>query len=535
MNGTARRLLEALGDTAPAFVPRRAGELPGRTRRVLAALADTPLRRDADEYRPRPARTASPRLVLAAVLTGLLAVGVDQSATGVAAVRIASALGGLDELAWLSTPYLAAFLVTGFIARRAADRIGIRRCLLFALAALAAGAAMTVVAPAMPWLAVARAWQGAAAGAVAVLAVRLLVEVPEPHARGRYLGAHAAAYGAMTVAGPVLGGAAADAGPRWLFAAEAVLATLGFAFAAAVVPGRTSRSPDRTPGAGAGSLLLVLVPLVVVTGAGARWGWGSAAAVLCYTLSALGIVVFAAVTGSAGDRAVLPPRLLRERWSAPSLVGAFLAGTIVPAVFVLTPVHLQVVLGLSPGAAGLLVTPAALAMLAASAAARPLLIRTGQGRAVAVTGALLAVAGLGSFAWAGTAAGAAVIVGCGMLTGAGLGLVNPILTDLLVSGASFSQWNSASTALNVARLSGVFVGTGGYLAVLFAAPGRPSATATTVAFLAAAGVALAAVVAVLFLRDTRSGLGPPPAADDREGRPVPRVTGSLYHWPQTGF
>lgn len=533
MNGTARRVLEALSDTTPAFVPRRAGELPGRTRRVLAALADTPLRRDADEYRPRPARTPSPGLVLAAVITGLLAVAVDQSATGVAAVRIASALGGLDELAWLSTPYLAAFLVTSLTARPAADRIGIRRCFLFALAALVAGAGMAVVAPAMPWLAVARAGQGAAGGAVAVLAVRLLTEVTEPRDRARYLGVCASVYGVMTVAGPVLGGAAAEVGPRWLFAAEAVLATVGFAFAAAVVPNRMSYSPDRTPGAG--SLLLVLVPLAVVTGAGARWGWGSAAAVLCFTLSALGIAVFAAVTASAGDRAVLPPRLLRERWSAPSLAGAFLAGTVIPAVFVLTPVHLQVVLGLSPGAAGLLVTPAALAMLAASTVARPLLIRTGHGRAIAVTGALLAVAGLGSFAWAGTAAGAAVLAGCGVLTGAGLGLVIPILTDLMLSGASFSQRNSASTALNVARQSGVFVGTGGYLAVLFAAPGRPSATAATVAFLAAAGVALAAVVAVLFLRDTRSGLGPPPAADDRDNRPVPRATGSLYHWPQTGF
>lgn len=532
MNGTARRLLEALGDTTPAFLPRGGAE---RTRRLLATLADAPLRRAADEYRPRPVRTPGAGLVVAAVLTGLLAVAADQTALGVAAVRTASALGGLDELAWLSTPYLAAFLVTGLVARRAADRIGTRWCFLLALAALVAGAGTAVVAPVMPLLAVARAWQGAAAGAVAVLAVRLLLEVIEPRNRGRSLDLYAAVFGAMTVAGPVLGAAAAGAGPSWLFAGEAALATLGLVFAAAVVPGGTSRSPDPAPAAGAGSLLLVLVPLVVVTGAGARWGWGSAAAVLCYTLAALGIAVFAVVTGWAGDRAVLPPRLLRERWSAPSLAGSFLVGLILPAVFVLTPVHLQVVVGLSPGAAGLLVTPAALAMLVASTVASRLLVRTGQGRAIAVTGALLAVAGLGAFAWAGTAAGAAVTTGCGMLAGAGLGLVIPILGELLFSGASLSWRNSASTALNLARQSGLFLGTGGYLAVLFAEPGRPSGAATTTAFLAAAGVALATVVAVLFLRDTRSGFGPPEAVEDRETRPVPHAAGRRHHWPQTGF
>ncbi|MGW3959420.1 MFS transporter [Amycolatopsis sp. NPDC005003] len=526
----ARRLLEALGDTTPAFTPRRAGERPGR---LLAALADTPLRRDVDEYRPRPARTPGPGLVVAAVLTGLLAVAADQAAVGVAAVRTASALDGLDQLAWPTTPYLAAFLLTGLIARRAADRIGIRRCFLVALAALAAGAAATVVAPAMPWLAATRAWQGAAAGAVAVVAIRLVTDVTEPRDRGRYLGIYGAVYSALTVTGPLLGGAAAEAGPRWLFAAEAVLATLGLAFAAAVVPGR-SPSPDRVPTAGTGALLLVFAPLAVVTGAGARWGWGSAAAVLCYTLAALGIVVFAAVTVVAGDRAALEPRLLRERWSAPPLVGAFLAGTLVPAVFVLAPVHLQVVLGWSPVAAGLLVTPAALAMVTASAVGGRLFGR-GLGRTVAVTGMMLACTGLGAFAWTRATAGAAVLAGCGMLAGAGLGLVNPVLTQSLFSGASFSRWSSASIALNFARQSGMFVGTGGYLAVLFAAPGRPSATATAVAFLAAAVVALAAVVVALFLRDTRSGFGPPEATDDREPRPVPHATALRQRWPQTGF
>lgn len=527
MKGGGRRLLEALGDTTPAFTaePGTAGARgPGR---LLAALADATPRRADDEFRRRPARSPSPGLVLAALLTGLVSVAADLGATGTAAVRIAANLGGFEQQAWVSTPFLAAALVTVVGAPWADGRFGTRRCLLLALGVFALGAAVSAVVPSVLLLAVTRTVQGAGAGAVFALAFPMVMQVIEPRLRGRYLGLVASAAVLMTAVGPVLGGFAAELGWRALFLGEGGLAVLGLVAGVVVFPEDADRAPSGRA-VGLGTISLALVPLVVVAGAGPRWGWGSAASVLCFTLSALGLAAFAVVVWSAGEDAVLPVSLLRARPTALPLAGGFLVGALSPVVFVLFPLHLQVVGELPPLASGLLAGFAALVMTAASLVTARLSERLGRIRATAVAGVLLAAAGIAWAAWAGAT------IGSGVLIGAGLGIAGRVVNAALWTDLERLQWASASRAMVFARHGGTFAGTTAYLTVVFAEPGSLALT-TSKAFFVALGIAAVAAVVVAFLAGARPAGGSPGGASDPEDVALTHSPGLRPYWPRTGF
>src|SRR3954467_13662397 len=97
------------------------------------------------------------RLLLAAVMSGLLLAMLDQTIVGTALPRIVASLDGTSLYLWVVTAYLVPATVTLPLYARLSDRWGRRRLLLIGMALFLTGSALAGAALSMGWLVGARA------------------------------------------------------------------------------------------------------------------------------------------------------------------------------------------------------------------------------------------------------------------------------------------------------------------------------------------------------------------------------------------
>jgi len=271
-------------------------------------------------------------------------------------------------LGWVVTAYTLAFGCCLLAAGRLADRVGRRRgfvagLVLFAAASLACG-----LAPSGGALLAARAVQGLGA-AIASPAALALVTAARPEARGRAraLGWWTAAAAGGGASGWVLGGLLTGVLDwRWVF--------------------------------------LVNVPL-------------------CAAAAALAPIVLRERRDPSPGRSLRRTLLARPGVAGPNVVAAVITATTTPPLFLCT-LHVQNVLGLAPGAAGLLFPPVNLAVVAGSLAGPRVAAAVGERRAM--TGGLLAVAAgaLALLAIAPSAPALPSLLGGFVLLGSGLGVAS---------------------------------------------------------------------------------------------------------------
>jgi len=143
-------------------------------------------------------------LLLAAMSAGALMVGVELMVTAVALPNILASLADWTQLrraSWVVNGYLLAYIATMPLAGRAADRYGLPRLLMLALAAFAAGSVASGMAQNLDQLVVARAIQGIGGGAIVPLATAGASLLFGGQSRARALGI----VGACTFLGMALG------------------------------------------------------------------------------------------------------------------------------------------------------------------------------------------------------------------------------------------------------------------------------------------------------------------------------------------
>src|SRR3954453_21472948 len=100
------------------------------------------------------------RLLLAAVMSGLLLAMLDQTAVGTALPRIVGDLGGSHLYIWLVTAYLVPATVSLPIYARLSDRYGRRTLLLIGMGLFLLGSGLSAASQSMEQLVSFRAVQG---------------------------------------------------------------------------------------------------------------------------------------------------------------------------------------------------------------------------------------------------------------------------------------------------------------------------------------------------------------------------------------
>lgn len=335
---------------------------------------------------------------------------VDQTAVPLATPDAIKGLdASLDQSQWLLTANilpLAAFMVLG---GRLGDLLGLRRVFLagaviFLLATSAAGAAQDI-----GWMLAARAVQGFGAACMMPTAVAIVSAVAPEDRRGMALGVLAGGSAFFAALGPVLGGLLTSIDWRLVFFVNVPLAALAIVLTLRGTPPLAPSERGRVRDldfAGMATLALFAGGLV--------YGLSRISDVpltdpeaLIPLLAGIGFGALFVVIELKVDDPLLDLRLFRHKNFLASNISQVLAGSVELGMGFLLPFLLLLVIGVSPGLAGIALIPATVPIILAGPLAGRAFDRIG-GRVpltvgfltLAASGAALAIAVPSETAWA---------------------------------------------------------------------------------------------------------------------------------------
>ncbi|MBA2693935.1 MAG: MFS transporter, partial [Rubrobacter sp.] len=325
---------------------------------------------------------------------------------------------GEAQVGWVITGFLLAYAISIPLYGRISDFYSIRGVYAIGLAIFAVGSLVCALAPSLQILVLGRVVQAIGCAAVPALGTVAITKVLPPGERGGALGLIVSSVGVGAAVGPIVGGVVEELiGWHYLFIGSLVLALVLIPGAMRVLPngGHTGeKNFDLTGGVLLGlaaGLLLFGITQGQVEGFGHPSSWGS-----FIGSAAAGAGFFGRITTVAHP--FVSPGLFKNRaYVAAVLVGFFLMLANVAAL-VMVPLLIADVNGLSPGIAGLVLTPEAVALAILSPMTGQLSDRVGVKKPIfaGLAAMLASVLFLSSFG----AGGSPYVVSAGML-GIGIG------------------------------------------------------------------------------------------------------------------
>ncbi|MBD0739600.1 MFS transporter [Streptomyces sp. CBMA29] len=427
-----------------------------------------------------PRRTGRPAppawAVLVAVCAGQFLVVLDVSVVNVAlpSMRTDLALSQAGQQ-WVVNAYAITFAGLLMLGGRAADLFGRKRVFLVGLGLFTAASLAGGLAQSSGLLIAARTLQGIGAAVLAPTTLAILTtSFPEGPERTRAIGTWTAVGAGGGAAGGLVGGLLTDyLSWRWVLLVNVPIGALVIVGAALWLTesrGGTSRRLD-IPGA------------VLVTGGVAALaygiaeseshGWTSATALLPVIGGAVLLGGFVAVEARTAQP-LMPLRLFRIRSVSAANTVLLAVGAATFATWYFLSLYMQNVLHYSPVRAGLSFLPHTVSIIVGSKLA-PRLMSYVDSRIIGAAGGLISAAGL---AWQSrlTVDGAFLtsILGPGVLTMFGAGLMMTPIAAAATSGVGMSEQGLVSGLLNTSRQLG---GALGLTILATAAAGRISSRA----------------------------------------------------------
>ncbi|MGW2865069.1 MFS transporter [Streptomyces sp. NPDC001205] len=403
---------------------------------------------------------------LTAVCLGAFILLVDVTIVNVALPSMADDLdASFTSLQWVIDGYALALAALLLASGSLADRFGHRRCYVYGLALFALASLVCGLAPSVGVLIAARVVQGVGGAAMFATAPALLLTSYQGRDRGTAFGVWGAANGAAAAAGPLLGGLLTEH-ISWptIFWVNLPIAAVAIAMTLRVVrpdqlrtaPGHGAPARIDVPGAAAFTLAAGALTYGLIRGGEA--GWTGAETLATFAVTALALVAFVVIehrTARRGGAPMLDLTLLRRPSFAGLMSGALLLQGSAFGCLVLVSLWLQSVLGLSPVAAGLALTPLAAASFVVAVFAGRHIQRLAP-RVPIGGGLLLVAAGMLLLRVGMTAeAGRASLLWGLVVTGVGVGLATPVLVSAATSTVPPQRAGMAGGAVNTFRQLGM--------------------------------------------------------------------------------
>ncbi len=413
--------------------------------------------------------------VMVGLMLGMFLASLDQTIVSTSIYTIANDLDGLSLQAWATTAYLITSTVSTPLYGKLSDIFGRRPLYLTAIAIFLAGSLYAGSVNSMTELALARGVQGLGAGGLLALALTIIGDIVSLKERSKYQGYFMSVFGISSVLGPVVGGAFAGSanilgfdGWRWVFFINLPigLAALAVVFMFLHLPAKHVK--QKIDYWGAAAITLAIVPLLLVAEQGRSWGFASTNAFLCYGLGMVGIIWFLLAEKRAGDYALIPLRLFRNMTFGLSSLLNFIIGIGMFGAIAMLPMYLQLVKGLTPTEAGLMMITFTVGILTGSITAGRTISASGTYRIFPIMGTgILTVAAVTMGLVLGVDTGLWVPGLIAVFFGMGLGFcMQPLTLAMQVSVPPKDMGVGTSSAAFFRSMGGA-VGTAVFISMLF--------------------------------------------------------------------
>jgi EmrB/QacA subfamily drug resistance transporter len=397
-------------------------------------------------------------VVLWTVLAGLFSVNVTFTIFAVALTNVAHGLHtSLADVTWVITAPLLTFGVAAPVLGRIGDTYGHRRLYLAGTALAVVCALLTAAAPNVGSLIAARALSGIDGAAAGAASMALIFRVFEEEDRTKAMGWWSLVGAGGPVIGVVVGGLLISTfGWRALFLMQAPLTTAALVVAYLVLPETERARSEAFDRAGAVTITVAVTALLVGLNRGPVTGWSSPLVVGAFVLCPVAAALF--VRAERRARAPLVPlELLRRRNFSFPIANQVFTNFAYMGGFILAPILLERVYGLSTAGAGLMVIARPLTFSVVAPVAGYLAGRVGQ-RFSAVAGSAALAASMAVFAVVTRQSGTAWVVVALALSGVGMGVASPSVAAAVANSVDEDSLGVASASQQLMAQVGVVAG-----------------------------------------------------------------------------
>jgi len=296
----------------------------------------------------------SVRAIIAGIMLAMFLSALEQTIVAPALPTIGRALGNVELLSWVVTAYLISATVATPLFGKLSDIYGRRRMMLVSVGVFVLGSVACALAPTMEMLIVARALQGIGGGGILPLAQTVIADLLSPRERPLVQSYTSVMFLAACILGPALGGVMTDhvhwSLIFWINLPLGVIALVLSDQALRRLP--RHEQPHRVDVAGAALMVTAAMTLLLALAwGGVRYPWTS--------LTILGLIgASAALWAAFGWRLMRAPEpfIPLTMLGEPVVLGIVMAGffsigTIV-GLSIFVPIYVELVLGHSPSASG---------------------------------------------------------------------------------------------------------------------------------------------------------------------------------------
>jgi EmrB/QacA subfamily drug resistance transporter len=333
--------------------------------------------------------------ILAGAATGLFILMLDSTMLALALPSIRRELGASSSgLQWVQNVYLLTMAALVITLGRLGDMLGRKLVFQLGMLAFAAGAVVSATADSVAQLIGGRIVQGLGAAALLSLSLAIATLAFPPGERPRAVGIWAAVSAVALAIGPLVGGVAVEVVSwRVIFWLVVPFAALALAIMAVSAPeSRDETAEKRVDVPGVVTVTLGLTAVVLALVQGKQWGWDSAST-LGVLAAGLGLLTCFWVVEHRVHQPIMDFHLFRSGPYFGATAAAFaLVGSFWALIFYL-PQYVELVLGYSTVASGVLVLPVTAPMVAISPFAGALSARLGA-RGLMTVGMACATAGM---------------------------------------------------------------------------------------------------------------------------------------------
>ena len=334
-------------------------------------------------------------MLVASLMLAMFIGAIDQTVVSTATPKILADLGGFNLLSWMFTSYMLTSTVVVPLVGKLSDIYGRKTFVLVGIVAFLIASIACGAAPNMESLIAFRAIQGFGGGVIFASVFATIGDIFPPAERSKYMGLFTGIFALASLLGPLLGGALTDAlSWRWVFFINIPVCLVALPAIWWNLPSRHGVVRPKIDWIGAIILSAAAVVLLLAfEWAGRKYAWDSAQIIGLFVAGAVLIAAFIAQEARHAEP-VIPLFLFKNNVFLMSNLIVFTMGMGMFGALQYLGIFVQTAQGASATVSGIIGTPQALGMLAASVIGGQVIARTGRYRWQTVIGLCLVLAAM---------------------------------------------------------------------------------------------------------------------------------------------